>query len=32
MPKFIDEYNQLLANNEILLARTKGVGYLYLKT
>jgi NADH-quinone oxidoreductase subunit D len=28
MPKFIGEYNQLLAANEILLARTKGVGIL----
>jgi NADH-quinone oxidoreductase subunit D len=28
MPKFIDEYNQLLASNEILLARSKGVGVL----
>jgi NADH-quinone oxidoreductase subunit D len=28
MPRFIDEYNQLLAQNEILLARTKGVGTL----
>ncbi len=28
MPRFIDEYNQLLAANEILLARTKGVGVL----
>jgi len=28
MPKFIDEYNQLLAGNEILLARSKGVGIL----
>jgi NADH-quinone oxidoreductase subunit D len=28
MPRFIDEYNQLLAGNEILLARTKGVGIL----
>jgi NADH-quinone oxidoreductase subunit D len=28
MPHFIDEYNQLLAQNEILLARTKGVGIL----
>jgi NADH-quinone oxidoreductase subunit D len=29
MPKFIGEYNQLLAGNEILLARTKGVGILH---
>jgi NADH-quinone oxidoreductase subunit D len=28
MPFFIDEYDQLLAENEILLARTKGVGIL----
>ncbi len=28
MPGFIDEYNQFLATNEILLARTKGVGVL----
>jgi NADH-quinone oxidoreductase subunit D len=28
MPRFIDEYNQLLAQNEILLVRTKGVGIL----
>jgi NADH-quinone oxidoreductase subunit D len=28
MPRFIDEYNQLLAVNEILLARSKGVGIL----
>ena len=28
MPHFIDEYDQLLAENEILLARTKGVGVL----
>ncbi len=28
MPSFIDEYDQLLAENEILLARTKGVGIL----
>ncbi len=28
MPGFIDEYNQLLAENEILLARAKGVGIL----
>lgn len=28
MPRFIDEYNQLLAQNEILLSRTKGVGIL----
>ncbi|MFC1995252.1 NADH-quinone oxidoreductase subunit D [Chloroflexota bacterium] len=28
MPGFIDEYDQLLAQNEILLARAKGVGVL----
>jgi NADH-quinone oxidoreductase subunit D len=28
MPGFIDEYDQLLAENEIMLARTKGVGIL----
>jgi len=28
MPHFIDEYEQLLAQNEILLARAKGVGIL----
>ncbi|MDY6892598.1 MAG: NADH-quinone oxidoreductase subunit D [Chloroflexota bacterium] len=28
MPKFIDEYDQLLAKNEIVLARTIGVGVL----
>jgi len=28
MPGFIDEYDQLLAKNEILLARAKGVGIL----
>ncbi len=28
MPGFIDEYDQLLAENEILLARLKGVGIL----
>lgn len=28
MPGFIDEYDQLIAENEILLARTKGVGIL----
>ena len=28
MPSFIDEYDQLLAENEILLARAKGVGVL----
>jgi len=28
MPGFIDEYDQLLAGNEILLARSKGVGIL----
>ena len=28
MPGFIDEYDQLLATNEVLLMRTKGVGIL----
>lgn len=28
MPRFIDEYDQLLMQNEILLARAKGVGIL----
>ncbi|MFC2014358.1 NADH-quinone oxidoreductase subunit D, partial [Chloroflexota bacterium] len=28
MPRWIDEYDQLLAENEILLARSKGVGIL----
>lgn len=28
MPAFLDEYDRLLAENEILLARTKGVGIL----
>ncbi len=28
MPRFMDEYDQLLMQNEILLARTKGVGIL----
>ncbi len=28
MPSYIEEYEQLLAENEILLARTKGVGVL----
>ncbi|MDZ4246877.1 MAG: NADH-quinone oxidoreductase subunit D, partial [Dehalococcoidia bacterium] len=28
MPAFIDEYDRLLSENEILLARTKGVGVL----
>lgn len=28
MPAFVDEYDRLLAENEILLARTKGVGIL----
>jgi NADH-quinone oxidoreductase subunit D len=28
MPGYIDEYDQLLAENEILLSRTKGVGIL----
>jgi len=31
MPGFIDEYDQLLASNEILLARAKGVGILPAK-
>ena len=28
MPGFVDEYDQLLAENEVLLARTKGVGVI----
>jgi len=28
MPRFIDEYDQLLATNEVVLARLKGVGIL----
>jgi NADH-quinone oxidoreductase subunit D len=28
MPGYIDEYDQLMAENEILLARTKGIGIL----
>ena len=32
MPAHIDEYDQLLAQNEILLARTKGVGILSRET
>jgi len=28
MPDFVNEYDQLLAENEVLLARTKGVGIL----
>ena len=28
MPRYLDEYDQLLAQNEILLARSKGVGVL----
>jgi NADH-quinone oxidoreductase subunit D len=28
LPRFFDEYDQLLADNEIFLARTKGVGIL----
>lgn len=32
MPKYIDEYDQLLAKNEILLARSKGVGILPRET
>jgi len=31
MPGFIDEYDQLIAENEIVLARTKGVGVLPLE-
>jgi len=32
MPGFIDEYEQLLSENEILLARSKGVGILSAET
>jgi len=32
MPRYIDEYDQLLAQNEILLARSKGVGILPRET
>jgi len=32
MPGYLDEYDQLLAENEILLARTKGVGTLKNET
>ena len=32
MPGFIDEYDRLLAENEILLARTKGIGVLSRET
>jgi len=32
MPGFLDEYDQLIAQNEIVLARTKGVGVLPKKT
>ncbi len=32
MPHFIDEYDRLLAENEILLARAKGVGILTKET
>ena len=32
MPGFLDEYDQLLAQNEIVLVRTKGVGVLPKKT
>lgn len=32
MPGFLDEYDRLLAGNEILLARTKGVGRLSPQT
>jgi len=32
MPGYIDEYDQLLAQNEVLLARTKGVGVLDAET
>jgi NADH-quinone oxidoreductase subunit D len=28
MPKFLDEYHKLISTNEIILARTKGVGIL----
>jgi len=28
LPRYFDEYDQLLAQNEILLARAKGVGIL----
>ncbi len=32
MPAFMDEYDQLIAENEILLARSKGVGILSRET
>ncbi len=32
MPKFLDEYDQLIAKNEIVLVRTKGVGILPKET
>lgn len=32
MPRYLDEYDQLLKENEILLARTKGVGILSKET
>lgn len=32
MPRFIDEYEQLLSQNEILLVRTRGVGVLPRET
>ncbi len=32
MPHFLDEYDQLLAENEILLARAKGIGVLSKET
>jgi NADH-quinone oxidoreductase subunit D len=32
MPGFLDEYDQLIAQNEIVLARTKGVGILPKET
>ena len=32
MPRYIDEYDQLLAQNEILLVRAKGVGILPAET
>jgi NADH-quinone oxidoreductase subunit D len=32
MPKYLDEYDQLLAKNEILLVRSKGVGILPKET
>jgi NADH-quinone oxidoreductase subunit D len=32
MPRFLDEYDQLIAKNEIVLVRTKGVGILDKET